>query len=256
LEENQDFLNTNANLSVFFRWDAPLLTAVDKINYALRCDAGNERLLAMKCEPYNMLFFGSPACAEEVLAFIMDGGYELKSYLCGLAVGDRMLEILKEKYGIVYEEALAMDFMRATEVTEPSDESVTMPCEEDLDEIVECVEAFVKDCGLLDRVDREKTLKSIASYRVIKQDGRIISMAKRVPDTENDVKLSAVYTRPEYRGQGIARKVVNTLKNEILSEGKAATLNVDKKNPISNHLYSSLGFKRIFSQGEYRRVEA
>ena len=42
------------------------------------------------------------------------------------------------------------------------------------------------------------------------------------------------------------------MKNEILSMGKLATLNVDKKNPISNRLYLSLGFKRILSQSEYR----
>ena len=34
--------------------------------------------------------------------------------------------------------------------------------------------------------------------------------------------------------------------------GKLATLNVDKKNPISNRLYLSLGFKSILSQSEYR----
>ena len=30
-----------------------------------------------------------------------------------------------------------------------------------------------------------------------------------------------------------------------------ATLNVDEKNPISYHLYTSLGFKRMFSQAIY-----
>ena len=42
------------------------------------------------------------------------------------------------------------------------------------------------------------------------------------------------------------------MKNEILSMGKLATLNVDKKNPISNRLYLSLGFKSILSQSEYK----
>ena len=52
---------------------------------------------------------------------------------------------------------------------------------------------------------------------------------------------------------GYARKLVNYAKNEIIAQGKIATLNVDKKNPISNHLYSSLGFKKVFSQGIYKQ---
>ena len=60
-------------------------------------------------------------------------------------------------------------------------------------------------------------------------------------------------TKPEYRGMGYARKLVNYAKNEIIAQGKIATLNVDKKNPISNHLYSSLGFKKVFSQGIYKQ---
>jgi len=40
-----------------------------------------------------------------------------------------------------------------------------------------------------------------------------------------------------------------------LTSGKRATLNVDRKNPVSYHLYLSLGFERMFSQGEFRRVE-
>ena len=62
-----------------------------------------------------------------------------------------------------------------------------------------------------------------------------------------------LFRSPAYRGKGLARLVVNTAKNEILAQGKLATLNVDKKNPISNHLYRSLGFEPVFSQGEYRR---
>ncbi|MCR5564764.1 MAG: GNAT family N-acetyltransferase, partial [Gammaproteobacteria bacterium] len=64
-------------------------------------------------------------------------------------------------------------------------------------------------------------------------------------------KIAFVYTRDEYRGKGYARKVVNSVKNEILDKGFVATLNVDQKNPISNHLYESLGFKKVFSQGVY-----
>ena len=53
----------------------------------------------------------------------------------------------------------------------------------------------------------------------------------------------------------VTRKVVNTIKNEILTAGKTAALNVDRRNPVTNHLYRALGFEPVFAQGEYRRGE-
>ncbi len=76
-------------------------------------------------------------------------------------------------------------------------------------------------------------------------------MAAYSYDTDNSCRITHVYTIKECRENGFARTVVNTLKNEILNIGKIATLNVDQANPISNHLYETLGFKKIYSQGIY-----
>ena len=46
LQDNQEYLQTNPYLSTFFTLDAPLLKQADKINYALRCEQGDKRLLA------------------------------------------------------------------------------------------------------------------------------------------------------------------------------------------------------------------
>lgn len=101
----------------------------------------------------------------------------------------------------------------------------------------------------------EKILESIGQYRLIKIDGRIAAMAKYVRGTVNDMRIMDVYTRNEFRGQGLAGKLVTTVKNEILATGSVATLNVDRRNPVTNHLYRRIGFKPLFSQGEYRKAE-
>ena len=107
------------------------------------------------------------------------------------------------------------------------------------------------DMVILDDVAKlESVKKNIDKYRIIKIDNKIVSMAI-FSKNDNSYHISEVYTRDEYRGRGYAKKVVNAVKNEILALGMKATLNVDKKNPISNHLYSSLGFKKVFSQGIY-----
>ena len=247
-----DFLNTNKYLSVFFRMDAPLLKKTDHANYAFACMSGGGTLLALKVEPYSLLFFGDEACVPEAVGHLIEKGYEMPRYLCAYEVGDRVTAELKNTYGRDYYQALGMDFMEAVAVTEPSSEEVVAATPDDLDEICECLERFVSDCGLLDKVSREKTAETISSFRLVKRDGKVVSMAKLCPSTDGDIRISAVYTRNEYRGQGYARKVVNAVKNEILFLGKKATLNVDQKNPISNHIYESIGFVKLFSQGEYR----
>ena len=250
--EHLDFLNTNKYLSAFFRMDAPLLKKTDRANYAFACIAGGGTLLALKVEPYSLLFFGDTVCVPEAVGYLVEKGYEMPRYLCTCDVGDRVTEELKNTYGRDYYQALGMDFMEAVAVTEPSSEEVVAATPADLDEICECLERFVSDCGLLDKVSREKTAETISCFRVIKRDGKIVSMAKLCPSTDEDTRIACVYTRNEYRGQGYARMVANAVKNEILSQGKKATLNVDQKNPISNHIYESIGFVKLFSQGEYR----
>ena len=254
LQDNQVFLQTNPYLSTFFTLDAPLLKQADRINYALRCEQGEKRLLALKVEPYNLLLLGKESCAPELLRFLFDGGYEIKNYLCASELGYVLMREL-EAYGRRYEESLAMDFMEARSVTEPSAPEVETAQEGDLDEIFDCAQRFVSDCGLLDKPEKEPFRQILDSIRVIRADGKIVSMARIAPATQDDLRLVLVYTRDEYRGKGYARKVVNSVKNEILASGKRATLNVDRRNPISYHLYLSLGFERMFSQSEFRRAE-
>ena len=254
LEENRPLLDTDKYRAAFFYADAELIRTADRENYALRAEDGEETLLAIRAEPFATVLFGSPELAPELFGYIADGGLKLGTYLCGEDVGDAAAAFLAEKYGLKYSEGLAMDFMEATEVTEPSSESIEVPTGSDLDEICALLERFIADCGLLDKVDRDGVERTIERFRVLRRDGLIVSMAKSVPSTGNSARISDVYTRPEFRGQGLARRVVNTLKNEILAAGNKATLNVDKANPYSNRLYASLGFKKLFSQGEYRKA--
>lgn len=254
IEENDDYLKTNKDLSAFFYLDAPLLKKTDQINYALKVTCGKQQLLAMKVEPYHLLLFGSPDCAKELVAYLFSEKYELKGILCSEDLGEKLLSVLKSDYNMEYIEALAMDFMEARSITEPTSTEVISGEEADIDEIFECLQKFVVDCGLLDQASRNSVEKGISNFRLLKKDGLIVSMAKMIDSSDEAMRISDVYTRNEYRGKGYARKVVNAVKNDILDKGKIATLNVDKKNPISYHLYRTLGFKRVFSQGEYRRV--
>ena len=251
LQENEAYLNTNRQLSGFFFWDAPLLEKSDKINYALKVYDGQNELLALKIEPYDLLLFGAPSLAGELVTFLISNGYEIKNMLGSEELLDTICDELKQ-YGYEYYEALAMSFMRVTEKTEPSCDEVETAQAADIDELAVLMERFNHDCGLLDKVNIDQIRKDIDRFRVLRRDGMIVCMAK-CAGMGDDTRISDVYTRDEYRNKGLARIVVNTLKNEMIDELGFSALNVDKKNPISNKLYYSLGFRPVFSQGEYRR---
>ena len=236
LAENQAFLDTKPQISAFMALDAPLLEKTDKINYAARCEKDGKTLLAMKVEPYHLQLFGDADCAGELLDFLVRGGYEIQNYLSEKTLGDAAAREMEARFGIRYEEALAMAFMEARTLTEPSSPEVEAANEDDLDEI-------------------EAMRRNIGGFRVIRADGKIVSVGKAVRDIGESMRITNVYTREAYRGKGYARKVVNTIKNEILTAGKTAALNVDRRNPVTNHLYRALGFEPIFAQGEYRRGE-
>ena len=133
LQDNQTYLQKNPYLSTFFTLDAPLLQEAGKINYALRCEQGETRLLALKVEPYNLLLLGEEACVPELLRFLFDSDYEVKNYLCASELGYVLMQEM-QSYGRCYEEALAMDFMEARRVTEPSAPEGDHPRADELDE--------------------------------------------------------------------------------------------------------------------------
>ena len=254
LDANGALLDTNPYQTVFFRVDAPLLACSDHVNYALRCVDGDEVLLALRVEPYSLLLFGSAACAAELTDFLIREGYILDRFLCNVEVGAAMMDAMA-RHGRRYTEALAMDFMEATAVTAPTAPAVEVAVDSDLDEICECLVLFGIECHLLEPVNRDAVARRLPHFRVLRQGGRIAAMASMSDGTAGDMRIGCVYTREDCRGQGLARQVVNAVKNDILAGGKVATLNVDRRNPVTNHLYRALGFRPLFSHGEYRPAD-
>lgn len=251
LEENEEYLKKNKYMSAFFILDSKLLIEPSKKNYALKSTLNDKSLLALKVEPYNLLLYGDKLCLKEILEYIKEKDLELEGVMCPSEIGEELIKISNSVIDKTYTETIGMDFLVAIKISEESSKEVTIPTEDDTDELFECVAKFIKDCGLTDKPDKSKIIRDISKFRIIRKDNKIISFAEITPDTEESLKIAYVYTRDEYRGKGYARKVVNYAKNEILSLGKTATLFVDRKNPISYHLYESLGFKKVFSQGIY-----
>ena len=249
-EDNRDFLLSDKYSEPFFRFDSPLLTKTGKDEYAIRVSEGGSALVALLVDPYNILLSGDISLAEELVGFLTSNGYRIKDYQCSLELGEKLMECFKRE-GYCFHLMLGMDFMEAKEKTSEPSEHIELATENDVDELYEIVCNFIKDCGLNDIARKERIREKLDTYRVLRRDGRIASVAKVHDWTDTDSKITTVYTRDEYRNRGLARIVVGNALNEIVESGKTAVLNVDRKNPVSNHLYASLGFRKIFSQGVF-----
>ena len=80
-----------------------------------------------------------------------------------------------------------------------------------------------------------------------------LAMAKTARRTANVGVINAVYTVPEYRGQGYGGAVTAAVAGRIFAEGKAqACLHADLANPASNRCYRKIGFQPVARFAYYR----
>ncbi|UQZ37188.1 GNAT family N-acetyltransferase [Paenibacillus sp. PK3_47] len=120
---------------------------------------------------------------------------------------------------------------------------------------VEDVEAI---CSLMDIIEEfesspedsrrsyRKTLESGTGRTYFaEQDGRVIAAASTTAENSMSAMIVGVATHPEYRGKGLATRVVAQLCTEIIAEGKSLCLFYD--NPQAGVIYKKLGFSDIGS---------
>ncbi|MBO4667529.1 MAG: hypothetical protein J5666_05340, partial [Bacilli bacterium] len=208
LDENKVFLDLNKYMATFFYLDSSVLYESTKDNYALKCEDEGNKLLGIKVEPYNLILYGSTKCLKELIKYLVDNGFVFGSVLCPSDIGCELLEISKEVIGKEYYEEIGMDFMEAKDFTLESSKDVLTATKSDLDEIYEMTKQFFLDCGLNDEVTKEKIEMKLDNFRIIRDDGKIASMAAFSRDLEESYRITHVFTRDEYRNKGYARKVV------------------------------------------------
>lgn len=118
---------------------------------------------------------------------------------------------------------------------------------------------FIKDCNLPDDVEdaSANTRKMIEDGRLtcIIKDGKPVSMAAKSRPIPSGRCIAMVYTPPHLRGNGYSLACMKHLTQEILNDGyEFAFLYADKYNPISNHVYEKIGYKKVADFMEQSRI--
>jgi len=82
-------------------------------------------------------------------------------------------------------------------------------------------------------------------------DGRPVAKAGTNALTTRWAQIGGVYTRPEYRGRGLQKRLMAFLLARLSAQGKGSCLFVKKSNVVAAGLYRSLGFE---DQGDFTIV--
>ena len=96
----------------------------------------------------------------------------------------------------------------------------------------------------------------MGNYIGIHDQGRLIAMAGERMKLDGFVEISAVCVDDAYRGRGLAARLINTLRREILRRGEVPFLHVLSDNIGAISVYRRLGFedRQLFRLSVLRSV--
>ena len=89
-----------------------------------------------------------------------------------------------------------------------------------------------------------KRTHQIGNYIGIRDEGRLIAMAGERMQLDGFVEISAVCVDPDYRGKGLAGRLVNVQRKQIGLRGETPFLHVLSENHAAIALYERLGFEQ------------
>ena len=78
--------------------------------------------------------------------------------------------------------------------------------------------------------------------------GEILSMCAPFSFQEGEVEIGAVFTLPEFQGQGYCRQVISALARKILQEGLTVTLTTRHTNISMQRAAEAIGMERVFEE--------
>jgi len=124
-------------------------------------------------------------------------------------------------------------------------------CEADLAFFPDWCHAFCTDCNLPQHSPDQLLLRCRQHIERGETffwdvDGLAVSTASAWGPTPNGIRISLVYTPPEYRGRGYASACVAALSQRMLDSGrKFCFLYTDLANPTSNKIYRAIGYEKV-----------
>ena len=90
----------------------------------------------------------------------------------------------------------------------------------------------------------ERTIE-LGEYYGIFEAGRLVAMAGERFEVAQLKEISTVCTHPDFRGRGLARRLVEHLLHRALARGQMPFLHVMRENDAAGRIYERMGFHRV-----------
>lgn len=139
------------------------------------------------------------------------------------------------------------DCQNLVEPTKIADGSIHRCCSEDLDELVDFLDLFHKEVGIVQkdrdgyRMDTEAFINSGNMYLWKNEQGNNVASCKFVHNG-NLASINLVFTRPEYRRKHYAENLVYQVTNLAMEAGYVPMLYTDADYIASNACYEKIGY--------------
>ena len=258
LAENKSILDDYPLETVFFEVNAKIIKQSNLNDFLVRLDGGSRFLIAVHNADYPMVIFGDNSLCAEFAKIAAERKLTFSKVLGASDTCEAFLSEYEKSVNCTHEINHAMDMMRCDRAAAADVDGVEIPSDKDVDEITELIIGFYAE-ALGDEADAERVKKDVAdrlnSFAVVRLDGKIASLASTKRETDKLACIADVYTSPQYRNRGLSCKTVTYLTQRILGSGKLAYLFVDKKNPVSNHLYTKIGYTYAVPQYEIKLIK-
>ena len=261
-KSGQEFLDENLNIirndplgATFFEGNANVIQQCNESNFALRVETDGELLLSIRVDGYPLVVYGSERCAGELAHAVANNKLQFGKVIGYYDLSNAFLTCYEGLVGGSHRVNLSMDVMYCKKVATPCDTSgVERATEQDVKVITQMIVNFAVEALVEKPIWGkifDKVAQKIDTYAVYRVNGKIVSVAHSYADGELQ-RVSNVYTLPEHRNKGYSRKVVTYLTQQALNNGKLPCLHVDQHNPVSNHLYLTIGYQ--YGKSRYEMI--
>lgn len=252
LDENIDTLRKYPLETVFMEGNAYALTQCDCNNFAVKVWQGNSILLAIERRGVPMRLWGDKSLVGEMAEVLAKNKLTFGGVLGYPEICNEFLCCYEKLCGGGHETKHSMDIMFCKNPKPCDTSGVRFATEADVPALTEYFLKFLQET-VQEEHDYDSILQQVreglSDIVICEQDG-IVSMAKRSQDAQTLARISYVYTLPSMRNKRFSKRVVTFLTKRIVESGSVAYLFVDKTNPISNHLYSAIGYEYALPQFE------
>jgi predicted GNAT family acetyltransferase len=228
--------------------DAPL--------YAFYLEPGTERLtaVALRTPPWPLLAVGfdDPDLAAELIYHWIQHDAEVPGVSAQPATAQAISAAWSGQTGGFAHRQFVEAMHVLTRVIPPkraASGQLRLATPQDREVLVEWDREFAVETGIGTGENAERMVElrtSDARQMVWEDGGNPVSTVGFNPEIAGTVRIGPVYTPPEQRGHGYATAAVAATSQLLLDRGaRQCMLFTDLANPISNHIYASIGYVRF-----------